>query len=86
MRGLEAYLLSCAVSATGCFGFWPREPTLANLNKEGIYWHGIRKFTEPKTAEIQVSERAGSELPSELSSKNPKASVSGCPPRPAPRD
>lgn len=50
---------SWAVSATGRFAFRLWEPTLANLNKEGIYWHDVGKFTEPKTAEIQAPERAG---------------------------
>lgn len=33
---LTGHLPGRAVSATGCFGFPPRKPTPANLNKEGM--------------------------------------------------
>lgn len=53
----------CAVSALGCFGLRPRKPTLANLNKKGIYRRVAGQFTEPKKAKIQVSEKGRSQLP-----------------------
>lgn len=83
--GLTACSLSWAVSATGRFAFPLREPPLANLNKERIYWHNVEKFTEPKTAEIQASKRAQSEWLSDLAANPPpprplpEAGFSGCP-------
>lgn len=81
--GLTACSLSWAVSATGRFAFPLREPPLANLNKERIYWHDVEKFTEPKTAEIQASKRAQSEWLLDLAANPPSPAPF---PRPASQD
>lgn len=62
----------CVVSAPGCFGLWPWEPTPANLNKKGIHPCVAGQFTGPKRAKVRASKKGGSQPPWEFRAAAPQ--------------